>query len=231
MSEARPLLAVRRSVSRPARVERIGWFVLAALACLGAHETTYQLLYPGRAYRAAMTLTGHDGYWLGLTIGLLVATVGLVAVAAVQLHRLHREASSTPALAADEAAGPAGYLRLVGGTWLRLAALAVLMFTSQENLEALGAGMPVRGLDVILGHGFLPLLMIAATTALMALVIALVRWRRRVLVGRRATAAPTWSRDAARRRRPATVLPAPARLLAGAWVSRAPPGITHPLAL
>jgi uncharacterized membrane protein len=231
MSAARPLLAVRRSAPRPARLERIGWFVLAALACLLAHETTYQLLYPGRAYRAAMTVTGHDGYWLGLTVALAIALLGLVVVALVQLVRLRREAASTPALASDEAAGVGGYLRLVRSTWLRLAVLAMLMFTAQENLEALAAGLPLRGIDVVLGHGLLPLFMILLTTALVALVVALVRWRRRLLLGRLAAAAHPWSRDAARRRRPASAFPAPVRLLAGAWVSRAPPRVTLPVAL
>lgn len=231
MSHARPLLAVRRSASRPARVERIGWLVLAAIACLLAHQITYQLLYPGGAYRPAMTLTGHDGYWLVLSGALAAATAALIVIAAVQLRRLHREAASTPMLAAGEAAGFRSYLRIAAWTWLRLASLAVLMFTAQENLEALAAGLPVRGLDVVLAHGLLPLLVILVATALVALVVALVRWRRRILLGRLAMAAPTWSRDAARPRRAAHYIPAPARQLAGAWVSRAPPSSILPLAL
>lgn len=202
------------------------------LACVLAHEVAYQLMYPGaRAYRAAMTLMGHDGYWMGLVLAVVAASVALLVVAATQLGRLRREAAATPALAADEASGVAPYLRLVGPTWLRLAALAAAAYTAQENLEAMSAGLSFRGLDVILGHGLLPLLVILATTLLMALVVALVRWRRRVLLGRLAVTPVTWSRDAARRRAAGTRGPAPAGLPGRAWASRAPPRVASPSAL
>ena len=86
MTHARPLLAVRRSIAMPSRVERVGWLVLAVLACVLAHEATYQLMYGGGSYRAAMTLLGHDGYWLGLSLGVAVATSALVAVVAVAIR-------------------------------------------------------------------------------------------------------------------------------------------------
>ena len=97
MTRSRPVLAVRRSTTVPARVERVGWLVLAVLACVLAHEATYQLVFGGaESYRAAMTLLGHDGYWLGLSVAVAVATLALIGVAAVQLRRLQREAASTP---------------------------------------------------------------------------------------------------------------------------------------
>jgi uncharacterized membrane protein len=232
MSRAQSVLAVRRSVSAPARGERIAWLVLAVLACMVAHEATYQLLYPGTsAYRAAMTLMGHDGYWLGLSVAVAVATIVLVGVAAAQLRRLHREASSTPALAMGEGTAIATYLRLVAATWLPLAILATLVYTAQENLEALGAGLPLRGLDVILGHGLLPLLVILAATLLMALAVALVRWRRRVLLGRLVAAARPWSRHAASPRRASAVRRLPVLHLGGTWASRAPPRVASTIAL
>lgn len=231
MTRTRPLLAVRRSISVPTRLERVGWLVLAVLACVLAHEVSYQLMYRGaESYRAAMTLLGHDGYWLGLTAAVGAATLALVGVVLVQVRRLQREAASTPALAADEAAGAMPYLRLAGATWLRLAFLAALVFTAQENLEALVAGQSLRGLDVILGHAAVPLLVVLATTLLMALAVALLRWRRRVLLGRLSAAARAWSR-LARRRRPTHVLPAPARRPDGALASRAPPGFAATIAL
>jgi hypothetical protein len=230
MTHARPLLAVRRSIGMPSRVERVGWLVLAALACLLAHEASYQLMYRGGSYRAAMSVLGHDGYWLGLSLGVAVATSALVAVVAVQLRRLHREAASTPALAADEASAPAAYLRLVGTTWLRLTSLALLCFTAQENLEAVAAGLPVRGLDVVLGHGMAPFLVVIVTTLLMSLAVALVRWRRRVLLGRLAAAIRPWARASARRV-PATGQPMPALHPVGAWGSRAPPRVSATIAL
>lgn len=232
MSQARPPVAVRRSASAPQRAERAAWLVLAALACLLAHEAVYQLVYPGpSAYRAAMTLMGHDGYWVGLSVLVGVTTVALVGVAALQLRRLHREATTTPALAAEERSGLAAYLSLVATTWLRLALVATLLFTAQENLEALGAGMPMQGLDVVLGHGLLPLLVIVGATLLMALAVALVRWRRRVLLGRLAALAGPWPRATAARRRPGSANRVPDRLPAGTRTSRAPPRRVAPIAL
>jgi hypothetical protein len=231
MTATRPLLAVRRSSTAPVRTERLGWLVLAVLACALAHEASYQLMYGGaESYRAAMSVLGHDGYWVGLSIALGIATLALLAVAVVQLRRLGREAASTPALATGEASGPMAYLGLVAGTWLRLAVLAVLMFTAQENLETLAVGMPVRGLDVILAHGLLPLLVILATTLLMSLAVALVRWRRRVLLGRLAAAPRAWSRASAQRRRIPT-RPAPGVMSSDAWGSRAPPARLATIAL
>jgi hypothetical protein len=232
MSHAQPTLAARRSVATPARAERIAWSVLAVLACVVAHEATYQLLYPSTgAYRAAMTVMGHDGYWVGLALGVGVATLTLIGVAIVQLRRLHREVTSTPALTADEATGIGSYLRLVAATWLRLGVLAALVYTAQENIEALGAGLPLRGLDVILGHSLLPLLVILAATLLMALVVALVRWRRRVLLGRLAAPARPWSRHVARQRHAVSDRPLHALHLGGAWASRAPPPVATTVAL
>jgi hypothetical protein len=230
MSHARPLLAIRRSVPAPAPVERLAWAVLAVLACTLAHETVYQLLYPG-AYRAAMTLTGHDGYWAALSVGVVLATSWLIGVAAWQLRRLHREAVTTPALAADEGPGIASYLRLVAATWVRLAMLAGLAFTFQENLEAIAAGRPVRGMDVILGHALVPLLVVLAATLLMSFVVALVRWRRRVLLGRLATIDQPWSRMRARRARSLRDTLAFGRHPGATWASRAPPQGSPSLAL
>jgi hypothetical protein len=225
MTRARPLLAVRRSIAIPTRAERLGWLVLAILACVLAHEASYQLMYRGtESYRAAMTLLGHDGYWVGLSGAIAVATLALAGVAAVQLRRLTREAASTPALAPDEAAGPAAYLRLVAATWLRLALLALLIFTAQENLEAILAGLPLRGIDVVLGHGMTPLLVILGATLLMAFAVALVRWRRRVLLGRLAAASRAWAR-ATVGRVPVAAHPVRALHVAGAWGSRAPPTV------
>lgn len=232
MSRARPLLAVRRSASAPAPAERIGWGLLALLACVLAHETVYHLVYPDRgAYRDAMRVMGHDGWFMGLVAVVLAATVALVVLAAAQLRRLRAEAASTPALDADEASALRTYLGLVAATWLRLASLAVVVFTTQENLEAFVAGLPLRGLDVVLDHGLLPLLVIVGATLLMSLAVALVRWRRRVLLGRIAGAVATWDRASGRRSRPRVALSAITRLVVGARTSRAPPHAVSPLAL
>lgn len=231
MSHARPVLAVRRSVPAPLRGERIAWCVLALLACLVAHEATYQLLYPAPgAYRAAMTVMGHDGYWLGLTLGVALAAAALVAVVAMQLRRLRREAATTPALDARETSGLGAYLRLVAGTWARLALMAAAIYTVQENLEAMTAGLPFQGLDVILGHGLLPIVVVLGATLLMSLAVALVRWRRRVLLGRLGAVSRTWSRECSRRLIE-RVLPLPALRAEGAWTSRAPPRVATTCAL
>ncbi|MFN8520436.1 MAG: hypothetical protein U0667_13800 [Chloroflexota bacterium] len=178
-----------------------------------------------------MTVLGHDGYWVGLWVGVAVASAFLGALAVVQLRRLHREAATTPALAVTERTGPGSYLRLVAGTWVRLTLLAVLMFTIQENLEALAAGASFRGIDVALGHGLLPLLIILAASLVMSLVVALVRWRRRVLLGRCAAPAVAWDRAPASQRRPGESIAPASRRVAGFLTSRAPPHVGTSFAL
>ena len=73
-------------------------------------------------------------------------------------------------------------------------------------------------------------LVIVATTLLMALAVALVRWRRRVLLGRLAAAVRPWARTSARRA-PAAIHPKPALHLMSSWGSRAPPRVVASIAL
>lgn len=192
----RAALTLRSSKRQLARPERLAWVVLAALACVLAHEATYLLSYgAGTTYAATMTQTGHDGYWLALLLAVTVATVGLALVAIRHLRRLHREAASAPTLSDGDGIG--GYLSLAVGSWARLALAAGLLYTAQENAEALLAGAPVQGLDVVLRHGALPLLMILLATLVVALVAALVHWRRLVLLGRIAVPVHDWDPAAA----------------------------------
>jgi hypothetical protein len=63
----------------------------------------------------------------------------------------------------------------------------------------------------------------------MSLAVALVRWRRRVLLGRIAAAARAWSR--ATPRRPGSTRRVPTLRPVGAWASRAPPEVAATIAL
>ena len=64
-----------------------------------------------------------------------------------------------------------------------------------------------------------------------ALAIGLVRWRRRVLLGRLSTQDRAWSRPQARRPRPVAARATRTSDPSGAWSSRAPPLLTGSIAL
>jgi len=165
--------------------------LLALLACVLAHEGTYLVSYGGGAsYASAMRSTGHDGYWLWLVVAVVAATVGLAFVAALQLRRLRREATASPTTSGGD--GLRGYLSLLLGSWARLAIIAGCLYSVQENAEAIAAGLPVQGADVLLRHGLMPLLLVLLATLMVALVAALVHWRRLVLLGRIPALAHAW---------------------------------------
>jgi|GEM_PF-3488168 len=192
MSQRRASLTLRSSVRRPARLERVAFTLLALLACVLAHEGTYLVSFgSGASYASAMRSTGHDGYWLWLVAAVVAAIAGLTMVAAVQLRRLRREVTASPTTGDGD--GLRDYLSLLLGSWARLALMAGLLYTAQENAEAIAAGLPVQGVDVLLRHGLAPLVLVLLATLIVALVAALVHWRRLVLLGRIPATAHDWA--------------------------------------
>ncbi len=221
MSQRRASTTPRSSLWQPSRPERLALMVLAALACVLAHEATYLVAFGGGApFATAMRTSGHDGYWLWLVGAVGLATLALAAATVRQLLRLHREAGALPA--DDRGLGLRSYLTLTLAAWARLALLAGMLYTLQENAEALAAGLPIQGLDVVLRHGCLPLALILIATLVVALVAALVHWRRLVLLGRLAAGPRTWSRARSSVRSATTTLPLRSRVPASNG-SRAPP--------
>ena len=58
------------------------------------------------------------------------------------------------------------------------------MYAVQENAELVLAGLTPSGLDALGAHGLLPILVVLATTLIVATVVALVGWRCRALLAR-----------------------------------------------
>lgn len=189
---------VRRSHTAPIRGARVTGAVLALLACLLGHEVAYLVRFgAGPAYDTAMSRSGHDGYWLVFVTAVLASVVVIAAVAAAQLLRLQREAGTAPVM--DEAGGIRTLVALTRRTWVRLAIAAMVIYTVQENTEAILAGGPLPGPGLLIGHDLPAALVVLASTLLVAAVVALVHWRRVVLLGRLASASATWPRPRARR--------------------------------
>ena len=162
----------------------LGLTVLVLATLVVAHELIYLVAHgAGTGYRAAMSEAGHDGYWAGFAV--VVALVGCVLLAAAvrQLVRLARLAGATdPQRVEEDRLGQLA--KLVAPLWARVGFLTTLAFLVQENLETASVGQAMPGLGVIAGQHNLSLPIIAAVSLAVALVRALVLWRRNVLLAR-----------------------------------------------
>jgi hypothetical protein len=222
MSRPAPLLRIRRSRPDPSGRERLACLVLAVLTCVLAHELSYHLRYgSGASYADAMQLWGHDSYWLGLTTGVALAVGILAWIVITNLVRLHREADGAPVV--DDAGGARTLVALTGRTWLRLVVMATGLFAIQENLEAVLSGHFLPALAPLLGDGAVALLAIAAISLVVAVVVALARWRQLVLLGRLDAQARHWPPTRADRPSATTPRIALSRHLGGIRLMRAPP--------
>ncbi len=198
MSRGASVQHVRRSRAGLTGFERAATLILAVLACLLAHQVSYHIRYgSGPGYASAMSLRGHDAYWSVLTIGVAITIGVLIGMVVRDLLRLRREADGAPVV--DEAGGLCTFASLVGRTWLRLAGLTVVLYTAQENAEAVLSGQPAPALGALLGDGAIAALAVVAISFVVALVAALARWRRLVLLGRIRAAATHWPRVRATR--------------------------------
>lgn len=179
------------------------WAVLATSAVLCAHELVYQLRFgPGDGYQGAMRVLGHEAYWLAAVTIVAILAGSLAWVSVVQLRRLRREAAAP---AVDPSGGARTLVALTVGVWWRLALSGLVLFLLQENLEAIAIGAAAPGLDVIIGPDLLAPLAIAILALLLAAVVALVHWRRLVLLGRIRALAPSWPRRPRPLRRPPVI--------------------------
>ena len=178
--------------------------VMASLAV--SHELIYLLAHgTGDAFARAMQAGGHDGYWLQFALTVAGVTLGLSVVAVRQLRRLRQQsdAASAGRLVIRDT-GRAVLGRMTGGLWLLVAAGTALAYVAQENLEVFAMTGRLPGLEVVTGAQIAAIPMIALTSLVVAVVGALMRWRRHVLLARiRAARAPI-RRTPARARRPAS---------------------------
>lgn len=183
------------------------------------HEFTYLLANGLSGYDAAMAEAGHERYWL--TFVLVIGSVGfaLTVVSARQLIRLRRRAARL----SDPANAEPGLFRgLVAHLWPRTALGAAAIYFIQENLEWATAGNTAPGLGVFTGEQLIALPVILAVGLGIALIGALVLWRRQVLLRRLRSAVPTRP-DAPRFTRDSGIRHLPSVHLSAANGVRAPP--------
>ncbi|MBX3030273.1 MAG: hypothetical protein KF809_08945 [Chloroflexi bacterium] len=215
-------LVVRRSDPRPLRGARLTGAILALLACVIGHEMSYLVRFgAGSGYEAAMSRTGHDGYWLAFIVLVLGSVLTLATITVMQLLRLQREAGAGPVV--DEGGSLRAFLSSARRTWTQLAVVAGLVYTLQENGEALLAGMPLPGPALLIGHDLTAALVILGATLIVSVVVALVRWRRTVLLGRLATAVAVWPRTRSSRPYPLDLRPVVAIRVASLGLRDPPP--------
>lgn len=152
---------------------RLRTWLLVAIALLISHDAAYVAQYGiGGEFSRAMTEQGHDGYWLGASLAATILGGIVLALGIRRLISLRRDASG---LASVE--GPA-YGQELSAIWIRLLPIVAMLFTVQENVEhVLTHGGHLVGLGPLLSN--LPAL--AATTFVLAVVGAMVRWHVRRL--------------------------------------------------
>ena len=180
--------------------DRMRLAALALVALVLAHDLVF-LLTDGGGYGLAMARTGHGDQWTAAVLIVALLAVCLAMVGSVRLVSLSRQAR---ALEGARATVPSGRLADLAGhlarAWLLILPLSLVLFVLVENLEHVSAGLPAPGLgvlDSVQYHGVIGVFVLVSFLA--ALVEALYRWRRDILIARIEAA------RARLRRRPARV--------------------------
>ncbi|MGH2406529.1 MAG: hypothetical protein ACRDF7_00430 [Candidatus Limnocylindrales bacterium] len=170
---------------------------LALVAFVLAHDLIFLIAY-GTSFASALARSGHDSHWTATVIVVAELALALLVAGGARLIRLRRVARSLPAgRAASPDEGWRGLPRQLVRGWLAVFALTLAVFLGAENLERVNAGLPAPGLGVLDTIGYPgSLLILAATSLLVAFVEALYRWRRDALVARIEAARQGWSRAA-----------------------------------
>ena len=203
----------------------IAFWALAGMALLVSHDAVFLAqIGPGEALTAALRGAGHD-YW-GAASLLLIVVAGLVsAVTLVRVGRLRRRAAALDAIGR---ARPTRLARLLP-IWGRLAAVVVIGFAVQENIEHFVAHGHAIGMGALLGPEYpLALPVLGIVTFVAALGAALLVASELALVAAILAALARRPRPARMARRSpqrlATLIGSViARFLAG----RAPPSMLH----
>jgi hypothetical protein len=208
---------------------RLRGVVLVLVALFVAHDAIYLARY-GEGYARAMAVGGHEAYWMPLGLVIAGAAAGTFLLWVRVIVRLQDGAAGTPFVA-----GPT-YFGEVVSIWRRLLPSVALLFTLQENAEALLAHGRVVLLDPVIGPDaawIVPPVLLVLTFVLAALG-AIIRWRIRVLEARiaRARQARAFPPPRARvvPRRWGTIAASIAQhwILARRDAGRAPPAVLRP---
>ena len=165
--------------------DRFRLATLAAVAFVLAHDLVF-LLTDGGSFGLALARTGHGDQWTGTVIVVAGLALSLAFAGAVRLMRLSRLAAELDAGEISVREGrPSDLLSHLLKAWLLILPVALVLFVIVENLEHLSVGLPAPGLSVLGSTQYHSVLgVFAVVSILAALVDALYRWRRDVLVAR-----------------------------------------------
>ena len=180
--------------------DRVRLAALATVAFVLAHDLIF-LITDGRSYGLALAQTGHGEQWTGTVVIVAGLAITLAILGTARLVALSRLARALDAGAITVRGGRPGDLagHLVR-SWLAIMPIALVLFIVVENIEHLSVGLPAPGLSVLGSSQYHSVLGVFAMVSLLAaLVDALYRWRRDILVARIEAA------RARLRRRPARV--------------------------
>lgn len=211
-------------------VRRRDLLSLATLS-LGAlilgHHLVFLTAY-GPRYWAMLERTGHGPVWAVTVITVGILSTGLVFLA---LRRLASLARLARAVKGGKLAVRDGRPRDLAihaiRLWAMIVAISLALFVLNENLERAANGLPTPGLTILVaGVGNAsPILVFAAVAAAVAIVAALYRWQRDILLARVRGERPAWDRTVQRGLpRPPAALPRRPRSVVGSRLAgRAPP--------
>ncbi len=221
------VISTSHQAVRAWRIVRL--LVLLPISVLIGHDAIFGIQYGfGDGFRQAMSLGGHDGYWMALSV--VIVTLALAVLARESLRGLRLWLRTRTLRTRSVERGRPTWLPEVRRIWPALLALTSVAFAIQENLEHLAMGQPAPGIGVLFGAehaAAIPIL--AAITLLVAAVGSLVRWRVAILEFRVATAAHRPRERGLQPRQPGLAWPALAALCSHRWLlvrldlGRAPP--------
>jgi hypothetical protein len=159
--------------------------LLAAVTFVLAHDIAFLLTY-GSSWQALLARTGHGNAWnetvlvvVGVAMALAVAGLARLAWLARMARRLDGGRSAAPR------AGGSALVQGLRRAWLAIFPISLVVFVVVENVERVSAGLPAPGLDVMGSLGFAGIAVLFGIVAgVAALIDALYRWRRAVLIAR-----------------------------------------------
>ncbi len=198
---------------------------LALIAFALGHQLGFLLAY-GSDADGVLRSTGHGVQWLltATSVALLAAVMALAAIRRlVGLRRLASVAAADPAVL--PLAGVREFLREAGGLWAVTLPLAAALFAVNENLERLGAGLPLPGISVLWTEGPSFAAIFALVSLAVALVAAMYRWRRDLLLARLRRRVCRWVRPASTPHRPPEAAGPFGSSLVPTLRGRAPPSV------
>jgi hypothetical protein len=177
--------------------------LLALVTFVLAHDIAFLLTY-GSSWQAVLARTGHGDRWNETVLAVAGIAVALGVAGLLRLARLARMARR---LDGGRSAVPAGGPDALAGelrrAWLAIFPISLALFVVVENVERMSVGLPAPGLDVMGSLGFAGIAALFGLVAgVTALVDALFRWRRAVLIARIEAARRRRARSAAASARP-----------------------------